>query len=328
MGLEVSVIIPTYNRADLIVPTLKSIVSQSYQPAEILVVDDGSTDNTEAVVRDFGSGVGYLRIENSGECRARNVGVAATSAPWIAFCDSDDLWHPNKLNLQVRLFENAPGTEYSFTNFRTVTDGYWSTGTKFDSSPRGYWDVPHRTIDKDLFIVEVPMFERLLKHQPIFPSTVMMSRSFFERVGRCNEPLGLTPSMDFEFALRCVTHPNIGVVSAPLVGIRKHASNFSGNILRTTMGEVEILRYVLRNHPAAKDYADAINEQIVLRSASAAEAAFAAGDMQRTRELLRAVPWRSRSLRQHLKAVIATAPRTLAEAMQRTAIAWREKGAH
>jgi len=318
---EVSVIVPTYNRADLIEPALRSILGQSHKPAEVIVVDDGSRDNTAAVVRQFGPAVKYLSIENSGECRARNVGVEASSAPWVAFCDSDDLWHPDKLRLQVRLFERAPNAEYGFTNFQTVVEDHWSATTKFDTSPAGYWNLPHLQVEPGLFVIEVSMFERLLRHQPIFPSTLMMKRSFFEAAGRWREPLGRTPSVDMEFHLRCVSHPPIAVVATPVVGIRKHSGNFSGDKLRTLVGEVEILRYVLANNPVAADYKDAIHEQIILRSGEAAEAAFAAGQLKRTNELLKSVPHGRRSWKQTLKALIAAVPGGMGQSLQRATVA-------
>jgi glycosyltransferase involved in cell wall biosynthesis len=319
MSLKVSVIVPTYNRADLIGDTLDSILKQSHPPAEIIVADDGSTDNTEMVIRRFGDKAKYLRIENSGECCARNAGVSASSAPWVAFCDSDDLWHEEKLSRQVRLLEKAPEVEYSFTNFNTITEDGISASSKFDSSPTGYWDLPRREIERDLFVVEAPMFSRLLLHQPIFPSTLMMKRSFFECVGRWNEPLGRTRSVDLEFHLRCVSRGNIGVVSSPVVGIRKHAANFSGDPLKNGIGELAILRYVLENNPVANRYSSMIRKQIIIRSVQAAEIAFEAGSFEAMLDLLSAVPLNDRSWRLHLKNLVARCPSKLGQFLRKLA---------
>ena len=94
--LDVSVVIPTYNRADWLPRTLASILGQTLEPMEVIVVDDGSTDGTEALARSFPPTVRYSRIENSGVCRARNAGVSLARGSWLAFCDSDDLRHPRK----------------------------------------------------------------------------------------------------------------------------------------------------------------------------------------------------------------------------------------
>ncbi len=306
--VDIAVIVPTYNRADLIGETLDSILGQSHPATEIIVVDDGSTDNTESVVARYGSAVKYLRIANSGECAARNAGVACSSAPWVAFCDSDDLWLPGKLELQVKVCREAQDVDYCITNFRTVMNGDWAQVSKFESSPHGYWDLPREELSPELFVGRADMFSRLLVHQPIFPSTVLMRRRFFDAVGGWNEPLGRTRSVDLEFHLRCVVRPPVGVVATPVVGIRKHRGNFSSDAYRTTLGEIEILRYVLENHVAARKHQAAIGRKIEERSAQAAAVAFTTGDFGKTRELLAAVPFQQRSWKLHLKAMVSHAP--------------------
>jgi len=324
MSINVSVIVPTYNRADLIPLTLQTIVNQSHPPKEIIVVDDGSTDNTEQVVRAFGSGVRYIRIENSGECRARNVGVSASKSEHVAFCDSDDLWHPDKLKLQSSIFE-ATECDYSFTNFETVVDDVWSEQTKFDTMPPTFFDLPRRMISKDVFIIETPIFDRLLLNQPIFPSTLMMTRTFFENVGRWNEALGRIPSVDLEFHLRCVDYPNTGVVAAPVVGIRKHASNFSGNPLKLAIGEVAILRYVLANNPSAQKYADTIQDQISRRAATSVACAFEAGELELARKLMSAVPHSYRSWKLQAKNLILHSPDRIGQILRKVSMLLAQK---
>src|SRR5579872_1896806 len=116
MTAGVSVVIPTYNRATLIGDTIDSILRQTVPPAEVIVVDDGSTDDTAAVVARYGGAVRYHRIENSGPGVARNIGVSLARSPWIAFCDSDDIWLPIKQERQLRLQALCPEVESSFTD--------------------------------------------------------------------------------------------------------------------------------------------------------------------------------------------------------------------
>lgn len=96
-GISVSAVVPTYNRAHLVGRALESILSQTYPAEEIVVVDDGSTDGTEGVVRGFGERVRYVRQENSGGARARNRGVNESRSEWVGFLDSDDMWTPTHL---------------------------------------------------------------------------------------------------------------------------------------------------------------------------------------------------------------------------------------
>jgi len=313
MSAEISVIVPSYNRGKLIRPTLDSILGQSHRPFEVIVVDDGSTDDTEIVVAQYGASVKYIRIENSGPPRARNRGAAASTAPWLAFCDSDDLWHPEKLRLQVRLFDEVPDLEYGFTNCRTVVGEEWAESTKFDSLPFGYWDLKQRSVDTDLFVVEESMFGRLLIRQPVFPSTVMMKRAFFEKVGGWQESLGRNPAEDVEFHLRCVDQTRIGVVSRAVVGIRKHDRNFSGDSLRTRIGDIEMLNFVRSHNPAASKYSSVIEERIIAASGSAAEEAFAIGDIQTMKRLLKGVPFHKRTWKLHVKSLAAYCPESVTQ---------------
>ena len=137
---RVSAIIPSYNRADFLYETISTLLAQSEPPHEIIVVDDGSTDGTAAVVAKFGAAVRYRRIENSGAPVARNVGAAMATGDWLWFCDSDDLWRPEFLSHIRAVAELAPFPQFLFGNFQLVRDGAWETVTKFATAPNGFWE--------------------------------------------------------------------------------------------------------------------------------------------------------------------------------------------
>lgn len=127
----VSVIIPTYNRSHLVGRAIRSVLNQTYQDFEIIVVDDGSTDSTEDVVKGFNDGrIRYIRHdENKGAAAARNTGIKAALGKYIAFQDSDDEWWPEKLEKQVRVLENAP------TQVGVVCTDMW----RIRRGKRRYW---------------------------------------------------------------------------------------------------------------------------------------------------------------------------------------------
>ena len=100
----VSVVIPTYNRAGKVVRAIRSVLDQTYTDLEVIVVDDGSTDDTEAAVRGIADPrVRYVRQENQGACAARNHGTALCTGAYMAFHDSDDVWRPEKLEKEMRV---------------------------------------------------------------------------------------------------------------------------------------------------------------------------------------------------------------------------------
>jgi glycosyltransferase involved in cell wall biosynthesis len=122
-GLSVSVVIPTYNRAGLLERAVRSVLPQCRPGDEIIVVDDGSTDNTEAVARAFGAPVvRYLRVEHRGAGPARNAGIKAATSHLVAFLDSDDTWMPGKLTWQRNILEHFPEILFLFSDFAVLSD--------------------------------------------------------------------------------------------------------------------------------------------------------------------------------------------------------------
>jgi glycosyltransferase involved in cell wall biosynthesis len=312
MSVPISVVVPTYNRASLIGATLESILDQSCAPAEVIVVDDGSTDETESIVRRFPSMVKYYRIENSGACAARNFGVSRAASPWIAFCDSDDLWTREKLAKQIALHQQG-GVEYSFTNFRIVTGGIWKEQTKFDTAPPGFFSDFQPTPEG--LIAHRPYYDDLLRFQPIFPSTVLMSKRFFEKVGGFKLELGRNSAEDVEFNLRCTQHWPIGAIAEPVVGIRKHESNISGDNYRTNCDGLELLHYVLQTHTLSQRSRELIARRIIECGISAGERAFALADFKGCTKLLSGVPRAQMGSKTRLKFLIASCPRPIARTL-------------
>ena len=162
MPFDVSVIIPTFNRGALIGATLDSVLAQSHQAAEIIVVDDGSTDNTADFVGRQYPMVKLIRTANFGAPHARNIGAGASHFEWIAFLDSDDLWMPDKLKAHARLAELAPEVSYAFSNFRIIDGQQWRSGTKFDEAPAGFFELRGCRPAPGFFVCEEPIQRRIL----------------------------------------------------------------------------------------------------------------------------------------------------------------------
>ncbi len=113
----VSVVIPAYNAEKYIGRAIDSVLAQTRQPDEIIVVDDGSTDNTADVIKSYGSRVHSIHQENGGASVARNTGIEAAKSEWIAFLDADDEWLPEKLAEQIELHRNNSDLVWSATNY-------------------------------------------------------------------------------------------------------------------------------------------------------------------------------------------------------------------
>lgn len=105
----ISVIIPTYNRARCVIKAIDSALAQSHPASEIVVVDDGSTDDTESLLQSYRGRIRYVYQENQGVSAARNTGIRHANGEWVAFLDSDDVWYPEKLKVQIDALRSLPG---------------------------------------------------------------------------------------------------------------------------------------------------------------------------------------------------------------------------
>ena len=325
MSFDVSVIIPTFNRATLISETIDSILGQTRAPSEVIVVDDGSTDDTESVVARYDGAVHYHRIENVGPSAARNAGVARSRCSWVAFCDSDDLWRSTKLERQIRLHELAPEVEYSFTDFSFVASGEWSSTSRFAQAPIGFWEPERRILADKVWIYDGPLYGRILRFHPIGVPAVMMSRRLFDRLGGYDQRFSRGLSEDMEFTLRCVGVPPIGVLAEPLVGVRKHSGNRSADNVGSWLAQIGILEHALATHAAAKPIADIVLDEIRVRRSLAAARAFVLDRLDVTRALAPAIDRGHRDWKLRLMIAIANLPSPVAEPLRRALVAAQQR---
>lgn len=183
MSNLVSVIIPTYNRAHLIKRTLQSIIGQTYKNLEIIVVADGTLDNTAEVVESLGDPrVTYIDQKHTGGCSSpRNRGMQLARGHYIAFCDDDDVWLPEKLEKQIHVLESHPDYIGCYTN-----------SVRFDSSKE--WFVPHENGNT--------IFKNFLYYNTIPISSLVVRHEVLENVGYFNENPQVGSAEDYEYLLR------------------------------------------------------------------------------------------------------------------------------
>ena len=339
MTFAVSVIVPTYNRAHLIGETLDAILAQTHRPDAVIVVDDGSTDHTSRVVAGFGPRVMYRRLEhvpidrnrsagrraletdfgaadaaadNRGAPAARHAGVQCATTRHIAFCDSDDLWHVDHLDRMKGLFQCSNRLDYAFANFTEFSNGAIAGRTKFDTAPPGFWNVAKLRQQEHAWIIEGDFTDNLICFQPIFPSTVVMTRDLYDRVGGFDPAMSHVPSEDLEFTLRCVRRGPIGVIAHPTVSVRKHAGNTSRSAARQIIGEICVLNHVLKHHHVSGFTRRYIAFDLERRCRAALDLAFACGEMGLVRLLTLAVDRTGLSRKQRLKIRIAAWPEPVA----------------
>jgi len=310
---RVSVVIPTFNRAALLRQTIDAVLAQSVPADEIIIVDDGSTDGTAAMVEGLAPAMRLLRQANAGDLAARNAGLAQARGELVAFCDSDDLWRPDFLATMHRLWDAEPMTSAAFANFSIIRDGVWQAGNKFADAPPQFWD-GLRQIAPDLAMFDSPIISRLIDFQPCFPSCLVTDRALFQAVGGWDEQAGRGVGCDFATILRLGDMALLGVVQTPLVGIRKHAGNHSANTEAMNLGDAMVLEHVLGTRPWLRPLAPRISASIARRRLDALDSAFARGDLDAVRAIGRLLPQGAVAGRRRVKLAVAALPSPLARA--------------
>ncbi|HZI95465.1 MAG TPA: glycosyltransferase [Patescibacteria group bacterium] len=211
MRADISVIIPAHNAGRFLAEALDSVHAQGFGSFEVVVVDDGSTDDTADVARAYGRGVMVVRQPRSGSGRARNRGLEETSGELVAFLDADDAWDDAKWRLQQPVLSSRPAPGLIFSDLIAFEDGRRSDRTYFQQ--RGF---DGRCNLSSIFLYDM-----------IMTSTVIARRAAIDEVGRFDEslPIGQDTDLWFRLALR---YP-IAVVDQPLVRRRVHPGNITKN---------------------------------------------------------------------------------------------------
>ena len=216
MDQTVSVVIPTYNNAQYIKEALDSVFAQSLAPCQVIVIDDGSTDNTQEVVAKYGIKIIYHRIKNSGQAYARNIGIELVKGKYTAFLDADDIWLPKKLEKQIALIEKNPNCPMVFCNFSVFIE---------DSSSL---DVTADWLSTKKWMATGNIFTNLVMENFILPSATIVRTRYLREVGGFDPEL--SPREDRDLCLRLAASYPIEGDKTVLVRKRKHRSNSGDNI--------------------------------------------------------------------------------------------------
>ncbi len=231
MKPEVSVIVATYNYGCYLAGALESIQAQTFANWEAVIVDDGSTDGTSEVVRKFSadSRIHYIKTENGGQPSAENKGIRASRGSYLAFLDADDLWFPEKLEKQIKLFDADPALGIAYSRRLTI-------------DPRG---IVVERCNRALYRGKV--LKQLFRNNFVCFSSSMVNRKVFEAVGAFNEEC--RHASDYEFWLRAARMFTFDYVDEPLVKYRKGHANLTSRGDRQLTYALKIMDEFIKNYP-------------------------------------------------------------------------------
>ena len=196
--MQIDVILPTFNRAKVLANAIESVLNQTYKNFQLYVIDDGSTDNTSEMLKNYNSHSNFhiLTQENCGVSAARNYGVKNSQSAWIGFLDSDDEWLPNKLEIQVNYLNENPLIQFLHSEEIWVRNG-------IRVNPK----VKHLKSNNNIF-------ERSLDFCLISPSTAMIKRDLFLECGMFDE--NFIVCEDYDLWLKILSREEIGFIPSNL----------------------------------------------------------------------------------------------------------------
>lgn len=228
----VSVVVPVYNGERFLASALQSVFDQDYRPLEVIVVDDGSVDDSAKIARSFRE-VHYICQSSQGAAAARNAGVAATRGEFVAFLDADDVWAPNKLNVQMSYLLEHPEVGYVVAKERNFLE----SGTEYPT-----W------LTEELFMKE---------HTFVFlPSALVIRKSVFYQVGEFDPDYVIGEDKDW-FIRASDARVQGFVVPETLLYRRIHDSNLCS---RAQVRPREVLLKMLRSSVSRRRHQEATNE--------------------------------------------------------------------
>jgi glycosyltransferase involved in cell wall biosynthesis len=205
---EVSVIIPTYNSARYLAAAIDTVLGQTFRDLEVLVIDDGSSDETPSVMAKYATPVRYVRQENQGVSVARNHGLELARGGYVAFLDSDDTWLPGKLEKQVAVLKKAPGVRACYSAFIAVDN---------QLSPLGVRRSRRNAHALDDLMLRGNVVGSI--------GTVLCERALFDAAGGFDPEL--SQCADWDMWVRLAQHTDFLYIDEPTVTYRQHETNMS-----------------------------------------------------------------------------------------------------
>ena len=237
----VSVVIATFNRGEYLPATIDSVLNQSFKDFELIVVDDGSTDNTQAVLERYGSRLKCFYQSNGGASSARNLGARHARASWVAFQDSDDLSLPNHLASLFGYVSKFPASGMVFANGNYSSGAAQSRGKQTIIPPAKSRQLAHRGVRL------VDLFEKsILRLQ-----AALISKQAYDRLGGHDESLRIC--MDLDLGLRMLMTFPVAYLDEELFSYRIHAGNIGRNEELRLTENIRVIEKLIREYPEARE---------------------------------------------------------------------------
>ncbi len=243
----VSVIIATYNYGHLIERSVDSLLSQDYSNLEIIVVDDGSTDNTQAILERYRGRLRHLRCEHRGTAAARNSGLEVASGEYIAFLDADDILLTRSIARRVALLESQPDLDVVFGDVTVARDACIVVPS-FLRERRVFRSIPRMRVGEGVYVLPERIFDFVVQERFITVPSVLIRRQTMDRVGGFDEAFNKSQD-DYDLWLRLARVARFGYLDCLLARCFIHGANISNNTILACHKRIELMHKLLRTCP-------------------------------------------------------------------------------
>ncbi|MDH3647858.1 MAG: glycosyltransferase family 2 protein [Gammaproteobacteria bacterium] len=303
---SLSVIIPAYNSADFLGATLTAILGQSTPPSEVIVVDDGSTDETQDIAASFGSPVRCYRVENGGQGKARAFAIGHTTCEWVALCDSDDIWNENHLERRWMLIDCYPDADFSYSDFRSFGPNADPNHTLLQEAP-AEWLEQWVNIDEHNFYPLKQPYPAILRFNPAYPSGMVFRRSTYLKMGGFREKYSRWIAEDSEFTRRFSSLADVTFIgdSQQTWNYRRHPSNYSLIQWRNFEAKATILQEHLDLGVVPVEFLQLTQNELERSRSLAFDQAFWGKAYDDANRMYHLLPRHSRSIKRRLRYMIA-----------------------
>lgn len=266
-----SVAIPAYNCGRYLAETLDGVLGQSYPPFEVVVTDDGSTDDTPRVLASHADRVRAIRIDNSGPGFARKTAVEACSGDWIALCDGDDVWEPVHLARKSAMIDRFPQANLLLSNFTSIGDVVGDTECHLDEAPPGWLAAFSAESAGEFHLLPEP-FRALLHFNVAYTTGTVFSRSLYAAAGGILPEFSRRLAEDAEFMRRMAARPEACAAydRSPCWRYRRHSGNFSSaSEYRNLVAGAQIIEDLMRGGVVREAWLAEAREVVLERKRSA-----------------------------------------------------------
>jgi glycosyltransferase involved in cell wall biosynthesis len=300
------VVIPAYNASLFLAETLDAIAKQTLPPNKVIVVDDGSVDNTYDIACQYTPMASCIRVTNGGPGLARKIAIEQLSSSWIALCDSDDIWNSDHLERRADLITSYGDATFTYSDCYSFGPMSEENHTLSSEALSGWHEEWEADWHGDYFRLRDP-YRAFLAFNPAYPSGIAFRRDAYIKMGGFIQKYSRWIGEDAEFTRRFLLLPDITVVGDKMAtwGYRRHGNNYSRDQWKNIYSKAQILTEHVNERIIPDKYLDDVSREIDRALVRAFDQAYWSHSKEGVIEVWGKLPMRLKTIKRKLKYLIS-----------------------